>query len=67
MNEMLRKHFLEKQNYIIEIPINEKYYIWCEGLNEFGETITKEQFDIENIKNVCVELFDNNGNYIKTL
>lgn len=65
-NQTLKNLFLNKKDYIITIDIDNNNYIFCEGLNEYGESINNEVFNINNIKNLCLELFTNNE-YVETI
>lgn len=51
--------FNANKTYTLEIPINKEHYLFIEGLNENGCTNTYlDEFNINNIKNFCIELFD---------
>lgn len=59
MKATLKDLFLAENSYIIEIPINDEYYLFVEGLDENGCTNTyRDEFSIEHIKTFCVELMD---------
>lgn len=59
MEKKLEDLFNENKEYIIYIPIpNTKYFLYIEGLNEFGEVINDKHFNINNIKTFCIELFE---------
>ena len=60
----LRHFFMTDQTYIIEIPINEKFHFFVEGLDENGCTNTGEEFNIDNIKNFCIEVIDSDGEVV---
>ena len=53
----LKDLFLEKGSYIIDIPINNKFHLFIEGLSENRCSII-DDFDIGNIKALCVELIE---------
>ena len=63
----LHRLFTANQTYVLEIPIDEKHHIFVEGLSEYGETNTDKEFNADNIKTFCIELIDNEGEYVKTL
>lgn len=65
----LKDLFIENESYILEIDINEEYYLFCEGLDENGCTNTvKDNFDVNNIKNLCLELFERKAyEYIESI
>ena len=62
--EKLRYVFESKSNYIVEVPIDEEYHIFIEGLDENGCTNTGEEFNIDNIKNFCIEVIDSDGEVV---
>lgn len=57
----LRYYFDLASQYIVEIPLNEQSYFFVEGLDENGCTNTAEEFDIDNIKKLCIEVIDDCG------
>lgn len=63
----LKSLFETKKSYIIELPINKNYYLFIEGLTEWGEALTGEPFNVNNIKSLCIELFSSDGEYLKTV
>ena len=65
--EKLRYLFSLKANYIIEIPINEEFHFFVEGLDSNGCTNTHKEFNIDNIKNFCIEVIDSDGEYVETI
>ena len=58
--------FIEKKSYIVEYPLNHDCYLFIEALDENGCSIMRE-FNIDEVKNVLVELSDDCGYYIETL
>ena len=64
----LRHLFMAYKTYIIEILIDEKHYFFVEGLDENGCTNTvREEFNIDNIKNFCIEVIDNDGEVVNEI
>ena len=65
----LKELFIANESYIVGIDINEEYYLFCEGLDKNGCTnVDLDNFDINNIKNLCLELFKKNSSeYIETI
>lgn len=63
----LRYYFDLASQYIFEIPLNEHFHLFIEGLDENGCTNAHKEFDINNIKAFCVEIIDDNGEYVKTI
>jgi hypothetical protein len=59
-----RHLFVADQTYIIEVPIDEEYHLFIEGLDENGCTNTGEEFNIDNIKNFCIEVIDGDGEIV---
>lgn len=48
--------FIKEKSYIIEVKIDDKYYLWIECLDEYGGSITGD-FDEEKLtNNYLVEL-----------
>lgn len=62
--------FKENNAYIFELQIPKtKYYLFVEGLNEFGESILGE-FCLNKIKKLCIELCENTcegGEFVETI
>lgn len=60
---------IAKKEYVIEHYIEgvEGCFLFIEGLDEYGCTISNNEFNIEEVKNVLVELSDDCGYYIETL
>lgn len=54
----LKDLFLDKKDYVLEIVINDDYYLFCEGLSELGCTLSHEKFNVNKIKNLCLELIE---------
>jgi hypothetical protein len=54
----LKDLFISKGEYIIEIDINSKYFLFCEGLTENGCTNTALEFNVNNIKKINLELIE---------
>lgn len=65
--ETLKDLFLSNASYIIELPLNKERHLFIEGLSENGCTNTDFEFDVDNIKNFCIELIDNDGEYMETV
>lgn len=66
----LRDVFEYDKHYVLSFSINDKYYLFIEGLTENGCVINSEDFDINNIKNICIELFEienGYGDYVDTI
>ena len=63
----LKDLFTSKAHYIVEIPLNHGFHLFIEGLDENGCTNTVEEFDINNVKNFCIELIDNNGEVVEEI
>lgn len=59
--------FEAEKEYILEIALNKDYYLFIEALDEFGGSIQEEKFNINNIKNLCIELIDSNGDYVASV
>ena len=57
MYKTFREFFNDKKQYVCEYRVDEHYLLYIEGLTEYGECILGE-FDINNIKNVIVELHE---------
>lgn len=57
--------FIKENSYITTLKIDEEYNLYIEGLTENNEAIQDEEFNINNIKNLCIELFDKD--YIETI
>lgn len=55
--------FIEKQNYIIEYNLNDRYYLWIEALDENGASIQEEDFEWYCVFGVLIELHDRNNNH----
>jgi hypothetical protein len=50
---------LENKNYIVEYKLNDKYHLFIEALNEFGESIQDDTFNEQNLtQNILVELHE---------
>lgn len=58
MYKTLRDFFNDKKYYVCEYRVDEDYLLYIEGLTENGECILETKFDINNIKNVIVELHE---------
>lgn len=54
----LKDLFLKERTYIITIPYNNKYYLYIEGLCEYGGCIINNNFDIKEIKTFCIEIIE---------
>ena len=63
----LKDLFSEKANYVVELPLNAEYHLFIEGLDEYGGTNTAREFNADNIKTLCVELIDSDGEYVETV
>lgn len=61
MSKTIEEKFKEKGSYILELPLNEKYKLFVEGLSENGEAIQEEDFNVNNIKKFCVEIINAEG------
>ena len=70
MLNKIKDLFNYTKQYICEYPMDDEYFFYIEGLNENGESILGD-FDINNIKNVIVELHkiyqDDYSDYIESL
>ena len=55
MLNKIKDLFNDKKQYVCEYKVSDKYLLYIEGLDENGECILGD-FDINNIKNVIVEL-----------
>lgn len=62
----LKDIFLKHKSYIVEFKINKYFYLFIEGLDNYGGCITSK-FDISKIATFCIELFKKNGEYIVTI
>ena len=60
---------IAKKEYVIDHYIEgvEGCFLFIEGLDEYGCTISNNEFNIEEVKNVLVEVSDDCGYYIDTL
>ena len=58
MYKTLRDLFNDKKYYVCEYRVDENYLLYIEGVTENGECILETKFDINNIKNVIVELHE---------
>lgn len=63
----IEKLFVEKESYILELPLNEKYKLFIEGLSENGEAISTENFNVNNIKKFCIEIINAEGEALCSL
>ena len=61
MSKTIEEKFKEEGSYILELPLNEKYKLFIEGLSENGEVINTENFNVNNIKKFCVEIINAEG------
>ena len=61
----LKDLFIKENSYITTLKIDEEYHLYIEGLTENNEAIQDEEFNINNIKKFCIELFDED--YIETI
>ena len=58
LDKTLKDLFLKKQTYIITISYNNKYYLYIEGLGEYGCSIINDTFNINEIKTFCIEIIE---------
>lgn len=65
-NLTLKDLFDEEKDFIVELPLNNDYYLFVEGLDKFGCSIIGT-FDTKRIRKFCVELIDNDGEVVKGL
>ena len=63
----LKDLFTANANYIVEIPINEEFHFFVEGLDANGCTNTGKEFNIGYIKNFCIEVIDNDGEVVEEI
>lgn len=58
--------FEKEGSYILELPLNDKYVLFVEGLDENGFAIQKD-FNIKNIKTFCIEIINPEGEALCTI
>ena len=53
---IFKELFIKEKSYIIEVKINDKYYLWIESLDEYGCSNTGDFNEEKLTNNYLVEL-----------
>lgn len=59
--------FEEEESTVITYELNDHFNLFIEGLTEYGETLIDNPFNVNNIKNILLELMNEDGEVIKNI